>query len=266
MSLRAKALKYAYDGLHWVVQDVTAEIRPGELLGIIGPNGSGKSTLLRLVAGLLTPASGSVFLDDTPIRSIPPARLARRIAFLPQLVQPAFAFTCEEVVAQGRYPYLHALGFLSRMDVEVVRNSMALTDTLEFTERSFDELSGGERQRVLIASILAQEADHLLLDEPTAALDIHHQARVFEHLWEFSRRAMAVAVVVHDLNLAAQFCDRLLLMSAGRIVAEGGAREVLRVEHLAPVYGGNVAVGENTLTGGPLVTVLTEGTRAGDSG
>jgi iron complex transport system ATP-binding protein len=235
-------------------------VRPGELLGIIGPNGSGKSTLLRLLAGLLTPARGLVELDDAPIKTMGRHALARRIAFLPQIVQPAFAFTCEEVVAQGRYPHLHALGFLSPADLEAVRRCMETTDTQEFARRPFDELSGGERQRVLIASILAQEADHLLLDEPTAALDIHHQAFVFHHLREFSRQGLAVAVVVHDLNLAAQFCDRLLLLSIGEIAAEGTARDVLRVEHLVPAYGGNIAVGENSNTGGPLVTALVERT------
>lgn len=258
MNLLARNLRYAYDGQHWVVRDMSAEIRPGELLGIIGPNGSGKSTLLRLLAGLLKPMAGEVLIGGKPLASLPRAGLARRVAFLPQMVNPAFAFTCEEAVAQGRYPHLTALGFLRDEDLRIVRECMKLTDTIQFARRPFSELSGGERQRVMIASILAQGADHLLLDEPTAALDIHHQARIFEHLLDFARQGMAVAVVVHDLNLAAQFCHRLILVSAGRVAAEGTPREVLRSENLIPVYGGNIAVGENALTGAPLVAVLTQ--------
>ena len=262
MSILARSVDFSYDGRTPAVRGASLEARTGELLGVIGPNGSGKSTLLRLLAGLLPAAAGEVSLDGVALRAMRRHELARQVAFLPQRVETIFAFTSEEVVAQGRYPHLGAIGFLSARDIEVIRASMERTDTLAFARRPFDELSGGERQRVLIASILAQQAGHLLLDEPTAALDIQHQAQVFTLLRESSRKGLAVAAVVHDLNLAAQFCDRLALMSCGRVVSEGAPEDVLLLEHLAPVYGGAVAVSENPLTGGPLVVVLAPHNRA----
>ncbi|MCX7044443.1 MAG: heme ABC transporter ATP-binding protein [Candidatus Sumerlaeota bacterium] len=256
MALTAHNVTFTYARGLRAVNGASLEARKGELLGIIGPNGSGKSTLLRLMAGLLRPQSGEVMLDGAPLAAMDKESLARRIAFLPQQVESVFSFTCEEVVAMGRYPHLGAFGFLSAHDEEVARESMTRTDTLQFAARLFDELSGGERQRVLIASILAQQSDHLLLDEPTSALDIQHQAEVFTLLRDSSRKGLAVAVVIHDVNLAAQYCDRMILMSIGKAIAEGSPEDVLRLEHLAPVYGGAVAVSENPLTGGPLVVVL----------
>lgn len=258
MTLAARGLFCGYRPGVWAVRDVDLEVRAGELLGIIGPNGSGKSTLLRALAGLLRPQAGSVELTGRSIALYPRQELARHVAFLPQSVQPAFAFTCEEVVAQGRYAHQGAFGFLTTHDVEVVRRCMVQADVTQFARRPLNELSGGERQRVFLASVLAQEARHLLLDEPTAALDIHHQARIFQLMRDFARDGLSVAVVVHDLNVAAQFCHRLVLLSVGSVAAEGSPREVLTQANLAPVYGGNLVVGENTLSNTPLVTVLTE--------
>jgi iron complex transport system ATP-binding protein len=256
MSLLAENVSYAYPGGTQAARSVTLEVKRGELLGIIGPNGSGKSTLLRLLGGLLKPGSGRIVLDGLSIARLRRNALARRVAFLPQRVETTFAFTAEEIVAQGRHPHLSALGFLSRDDLRAIAARMTETDTLALARRPFDDLSGGERQRVLIASVLAQEADHLLLDEPTSALDIQHQAEVFTLLRNSARAGIAVAVVVHDLNLAAQFCDRLVLMSVGQLVGDGPPAETLRFDTLAPVYGGNVTVSTNPVTGGPLVVVL----------
>ncbi len=256
MTLRADKITFAYGPTRPALRQVTIAMRPGELLGVIGPNGSGKSTLLRALAGLIACPDGCVCLDDAPLVSFGRKALARRIAFLPQNTEAAFEFTCEEIVALGRFPYLGGLGFLGGEDLAVVRRCMEQTDTLSLAGRPLGSLSGGERQRIWIASILAQSADHLLLDEPTSALDIQHQAEVFALLQTVSRQGNAVAVVAHDLNLAAQFCDRLALMSVGKIVCEGTPDEVMRLTNLAPVYGGNVAVATNPVTGGPLVVVL----------
>ena len=272
MSLKAERLTFAYEPGQRAVSEVSLELKPGELLGVIGPNGSGKSTLLRLLAGILPAQEGSIMLDGQPLAASRMVEKATRIAFLPQLLQPAFAFTCEEVVAQGRYPHLGALGFLSRKDLALVRACLQWTNAAEFAQRPLDDLSGGERQRVLLASVLAQQADYLLLDEPTAALDIHHQAEVFSLLQRLAKNGfnetsqqpaaenkngpLSVAVVVHDLNLAGQYCDRLALMSVGSIAAIGPPTEVLVQERLLPIYGGNITVAKHPLTGNPLVSVL----------
>lgn len=255
-ALVARDVSFRYGDGPLALSGASLALRPGELVGVIGPNGSGKSTLLRVSLGALRPEAGSVTLDGAPIALTHGEALARRVAFLPQRVEEPFAFTCEEVVAQGRYPRLSAMGFLSPEDIRVVRESMRRTETEAFASRSLEDLSGGERQRVLIASALAQETDYLLLDEPTSSLDIQHQAEIFALLRRSSREGKAVCVVIHDLNLAAQFCDRLVLMNTGQTVMDGAPADVLRQEALASVYGDSVVVAENPVTGGPLVVAM----------
>jgi iron complex transport system ATP-binding protein len=258
MKLEIKDGGYAYQPGHWALRHTTAWFEPGSMTGIIGPNGSGKSTLLRLLAGVRTPCEGSARLNGKNLREYKPEALARSVAFMPQNVTPISAYTCEEAVSLGRYPHLGAMGFLSCEDLKQIREAMRQTDTSEFAERPLDDLSGGERQRVLLASVLAQQATFILLDEPTSALDLNHQHEVMTLLRDFSRDGRCVIIVVHDLNLAAQFCDRLLLLSVGRLAAAGAAEEVLTAERLSPVYGGQIAVAEHPLTQQPLVTVLSK--------
>ena len=255
--MTAEHLWYRFPRGAQALRGVSLDVAEGEMIGVIGPNGSGKSTLLRLMTGLLRPDRGEVTLDGRAIRSLDRRALARQVAFLPQQIEAPFDFSCREVVAQGRYPHLSAMGFLTTEDLRIVDDAMARTETLTLADRPLTSLSGGERQRVLIAATLAQQARRLFLDEPTTALDIHHQAGIFALLRQIARDGASVMVVIHDLNLAAQFCDRLILLSVGAVVADGPPGDVLNIALLAPVYGANVAIAENPLTGGPLVVVLT---------
>lgn len=253
--LSAKGCSFSYERGEFELREVSATARPGRVLGIVGPNGSGKSTLLRVMAGILRPGRGEVALEGRPVRSFGRRELAKRLAFLPQNPQSGFRFSAREVVAMGRYPYQGTFGFLSERDVEAVERALEETGAAPLAERNFSTLSGGEKQRVLIAGILAQEPSVMLLDEPTAALDIHHCSDVMDLLWGLSRKGIAVVAVTHDLNTASQFCDRLLLLSGGRAVCTGPPTEVMDEERLSRAYSARVRVLENPLTGGPLVIV-----------
>jgi len=254
-SLVAEGLDYGYEPGKPVLRGVSATIETGVLMGIVGPNGSGKSTLLNLMAGLMTPDSGAVRLDGTPIQRLRGKVRARRIAYLPQQVQPAYTLDVLEVLCLGRYPHAGFLGALSPHDLAVIEEVMAVTGTSAFRDRSFDTLSGGERQRVLLASILAQEPELLLLDEPTAALDLHHAAEVLTQLKSLVRRGYGVGLVTHDLNDAARYCDRLVLLGADRAVAGVGAPEdVFEAERLSAAYGATVRVDVDPIWGTPYVT------------
>ena len=254
--LSVRDCSFRYGRGEFELNGVSLDAQPGEVLGIVGPNGSGKSTLLRLMSGILAPVDGDVLLEGVPVRSISRRRLAARLAFLPQSPEAPFRFSVREVVAMGRFPYQGAFGFLSENDVAVVERVLAETDAEALGERDFSTLSGGEKQRVLIAGILAQEPAVMLLDEPTAALDIHHCCEVMDLLWELSRKGIAVAVVTHDLNAAGQFCDRLVLLSRGRLVRSGTPAQVLEEELLCATYGSQVRVLANPVTSCPMVTVM----------
>lgn len=237
-------------------------LRTGELVGIVGSNGAGKSTLLRILIGQFRPSAGHVRVGGQPIEQYARLALARRVAYLPQQVRSSFSYTCEEVVAQGRFPYQQGFGMLGRRDMDIIRQCMRWTHTDAFARRSLDSLSGGERQRVLLASVLAQQSEFLLLDEPTAALDLHHQVDVFERLYQFAREGLGVVLVTHDLNLASQYCDRLILLHEGRMIAEGSAEAVLVQRHLKKVYQTELCVEPNPVLGTPMVVLL--GHRTGE--
>ena len=253
--LEARDCRFRYRDDGFCLEDVSLAVCAGEAVGIVGPNGSGKSTLLRLLSGILSPGGGAVLLEGRPIRSQSRRVLARRLAFLPQSPETSFHFRVREVVAMGRYPYLGAFGFLGEHDVDVVERALAETDSAALGERGFETLSGGEKQRVLIASILAQEPAAMLLDEPTAALDIHHRSDVFDLLWRLSRTGIAVVTVTHDLNAASQFCDRLVLLAGGRVARIGSAAEVMDAQLLSEVYGADVRVVDNPVTSAPMAIV-----------
>jgi len=253
--LRVRQCSFRYAGAAFELRDVSVDVRGGEVLGIVGPNGSGKSTFLRVMSGLLRAAAGSVALDGRPIGSFGRRQLAQRLAFLPQSPESSFPFTARQVVAMGRYPYQSGFGFVTADDARAVGDAMSKTDTGYLAGRNFMTLSGGEKQRVLLASVLAQEPGAMLLDEPTASLDIHHEADVFDVLWRLSRAGMAVVVVTHNLNLASQFCDRLLLLSGGEVVCCGRPATVLDQELLCRVYEAPLRVLTNPITRTPMVVV-----------
>jgi iron complex transport system ATP-binding protein len=256
--LEARSLVGGYDGRP-VLRGVSCALAPGEFLGVIGPNGSGKSTLIRAITGLLPLREGEVRVADKPLAAYPARELARWIAVVPQISHPAFAFTVREVVEMGRHPYLGRFAAPGPADREAVEEAMALTDLLDLRNRPVDQLSGGEFQRVVIARALAQQPKILLLDEPTAHLDIGHQVATFELLARLhTEQNLAVLCVSHDLNLAAEYCRRLLLFSMGTVYAEGSPTAVITQDNLLAVYGTLVRVAENPHSGQPMVLLNRE--------
>ena len=243
-----------------ILRDVSFSVKAGEMLGIIGPNGSGKTTLLKIIARLLAPARGRVLIDGRDTADWPPRTLARTMAVVPQETQIDFEFTVQDIVEMGRSPYLRRFQSMSHQDREIIEAAMAATSVLSLAERPMTELSGGERQRVIVARALAQEPKVLLLVEPTASLDINHEVEIFQLLRQLtSQHGLITVVVLHDLDLAAEYCDQLLLLAQGAVVADGSAEEVIKGEILAGVYGVDIAVYPNPLTGKPQVQVLVSG-------
>lgn len=241
-------------GRKLVLTDITLELRPGEVLGVLGPNGAGKSTLLGALGGELHADRPSVWLDDRELREWTGARRAQRLAVLPQVSTLDFAFCVEEVVGMGRLP--HQSGRVR--DDEIVLAALHAADAGHLMGRSYLALSGGERQRVHLARVLAQlwpgEAGQtLLLDEPTSMLDPLHQHTTLQAVREFADRGAAVLVILHDLNLAARYCDRLLLLEGGRPVALDTPERVLRPEPLKAVFGLDVLVQQHPERGHPLI-------------
>lgn len=249
---------YRYPEGAWRLGPVSVRIGAGELVAVIGPNGSGKSTLLKLAAGVLPPESGRVCLAGRDLAGLPRREIARQLGYLPQGIHYGFDYTVEEVVAMGRFPHLSGMGFLTRRDIEVVARCMEETETVAYRDRALSHLSGGERQRVLLASILAQEPQLLLLDEPTTALDIHHQALFFRLLRRLVAAGMGVGVVTHDLNLASLYCDRLVLMAEGACRREGVPEDILTPDTLSDVYGERVRIQTDPQSGRPLVLPVAE--------
>jgi iron complex transport system ATP-binding protein len=262
--LEAERISFAY-GSRVVLSQVSLAVRGGELVGVIGPNGGGKTTLLRLLSGVLAPHAGSVRLDGVRLATHRRRELARRVAVMPQDPALEFPFTALEVVLMGRAVHLPRLGFPRGHDVDVARAVMARLDVAGLEDRPLDQLSGGERQRVLLARALAQEPAVLLLDEPTTHLDLRHQAGIYDVVAELRRtRGVAVVSVLHDLNLAALYCDRLVLLAGGRVACEGRPAEVLTPAVLRAAYETEVCVGTNALTGGPIVLLFgSHATRSG---
>lgn len=250
-AIEVERVSFAYaPGAEPVVREVSLELRPRELLGILGPNGAGKSTLLRLMAGLLVPSSGVVRVRGRPVGDYPRAELARTLAVVPQNEPAVFGFTAREVVAMGRAPHTGLFGALGPADHAAIDAALARCDAAQFARRPLGELSGGEQKRVLIARALAQRAPVVLLDEPVAFLDIRHQLEVCELLARGVAEGEFTAVaVLHDLNLAAQFCDRLLLLRGGATVALGGVDEVMTYRRIREAFEAEVYVGQNELNG-----------------
>ena len=224
-------------GRHQAVRDVSLTLPSGQLTGVIGPNGAGKSTLIRALLGLAKPAGGFALIDGTPIDRLNRRDIARRIAYLPQGQTLHWPLAVERLAALGRMPHLGPLSRLSAQDEALVDAALARADVLHLKGRIATELSGGERARVLLARALAVGAPALVADEPLAALDIGHQIDVMDLLKAEARAGSLVVTVLHDLGMAARYCDRLVLMDKGALVAEGPPMEVLTESRLASVYG-----------------------------
>jgi iron complex transport system ATP-binding protein len=256
--LRADDLAVAY-GERSVLEGLGLGIERGRVTALIGPNGSGKSTLLRTMARLLEPSAGVVHLDGEDLHRLPAREVARRLAILPQAPATPASLTVGELVEQGRFPHAGALRMLRRQDHEAVHRALADTGMEAYAGRSIDELSGGERQRAWIALALAQDAPILLLDEPTTFLDLGHQLDLLELVARLNRtRELTVLVVLHDLNLAAAYADRLVALAQGRIVADGAPAEVLTEELVARVFGVRSTIVTDPVTGAPVCLPYAE--------
>lgn len=239
-----------------VLSSVSFEARPGEVSGLIGPNGAGKSTLLRVLAGLVQPYAGSVTLGDTLLGRIRPRERARQIAYMPQH-DAAHPFTALQTVLMGRYSHLGRFELEGRRDVRIAREAMARTETGQFESRQLDRISGGERQRVILARALAQQASIILLDEPSASLDLKHRLSMMETLRsEVVERNVAVVAALHDVSLAGRYCDRLTLLSDGAIAAEGAPATVLTAYNLRRVFGVETEVRSDSASGRPQVWLI----------
>ncbi|GBU17658.1 MULTISPECIES: ABC transporter ATP-binding protein [unclassified Methylobacterium] len=242
MSLRTEALAVRLGG-RTVLDGVSLALAPGTMTGLVGPNGAGKTTLLRALAGLLPPAAGRVLLDERPVMEIPPTARARRIAALFQGAEIGWPMSVRELVALGRAPHRRAFVGPSEADRAAVERALRRADLLPLAERSADTLSTGERMRALLARALAVEAGWLLADEPVTALDPGHQIDAMHLLRMVAREGVGVVAVLHDLSLAARFCDRLVVLAGGRIAADGTPAAVLDDALLATVFGIGVARG-----------------------
>ncbi|WP_256684243.1 heme ABC transporter ATP-binding protein [Halococcus qingdaonensis] len=237
------------------LSDVNLTVDRGELVGLVGPNGAGKSTLLGTINGLLEPTAGRVTVDGDDVTELSARALARQVATVPQETSLSFAFPVRDVVAMGRTPYRSRFERVSPTDREHAERAMERTDVARFADRSIDAVSGGERQRVVVARALCQDPDALLLDEPTASLDIDHQVRILSLAREFVAEDRAALCAIHDLSLAARFCDRLALVADGELLATGTPESVLAEEHVEHAFGTEATVTNHPVTGTPDVTV-----------
>jgi len=244
-TLEMQGVSFAYEK-DSVLKNLSLAIHRGEFVGIIGPNGSGKSTLIKLLGGFLPAASGTVYFDSRNILNVPRKTLARSIAWVPQEHHLAFPFRVAELVMMGRHPYLSPIRYEGEEDHRIASQAMQLTATASFADRRFNEISGGEKQRVLMAGAICQEPEMMLLDEPTASLDIKYQMEILNILKRLSEQNNITQVMaIHDLHLASKFCQRLILLKEGQIVQDGSPEQVLTESHLEAVYETPVKVVRN---------------------
>jgi iron complex transport system ATP-binding protein len=254
--VKMAGVDFSYPGRP-IFSDLNLSLAEGEVLGLIGPNSSGKTTLLKLVNGLLHPQRGRVFLEGKDLKEFARSEVARRMAVVPQEMEVPFAFTAGEIVLMGRAPYLGRFGWEKKKDLDIAREGMGLAGTAELEDRPFLELSQGEKQRVLIARALAQEPRLILLDEPTSHLDINHQVEIHELIRRLNEeKKLTVLTISHDLNLAAEYCHRIVLLHRGSIYAAGTPSEVLTERNIRRVYETTVIVEKNPLSGAPRVTPI----------
>jgi iron complex transport system ATP-binding protein len=234
--LRAESVSFGYNG-GFMLTDANVAIAAGSLTGLLGPNGCGKTTLLKLLSGVLRPRTGRVILGDRALTSMTRRELARHIASVPQETHPAFDYTVMEMVLMGRHPHLSAFQLEGPADFGIAREALDATGTRDLADRHYMTLSGGEKQRVVIASALAQSTEVLLLDEPTASLDLGYQLDIASLLARLNHeRKVTMVLATHDLNLAASLCERLIVMRNGRILTAGPTREVLTGETVRQLY------------------------------
>ncbi len=248
----ARNISFAYNSTA-VLHDVSADVQSGEMVGIIGPNGAGKTTFLRLLSGYLIPVSGTVELFGKGLHTYEKRALARLVATLPQTISTIFPYTAEEFILMGRYPHFDKRLGYGRAETQVVRDVMERMGISHLNGRIVSTLSEGERQKVYLAQCIAQNPKVLLLDEPVSHLDIRHQMQTLELLAGLNERGLTILMILHDLNLASEFCSRILLLSQGKVFADGAPVDTLTYQHIEEAYGTVVVVRTNPLSGKPLV-------------
>jgi iron complex transport system ATP-binding protein len=262
-ALELQAVDVSYPGWRGdepVLRGVSLRVEQGEIVALIGPNGAGKSTLLRAAGGVLRPLSGRALLGGRPLQHLAARQIAREVAIVPQESVVPPGLSVREMVTLGRTPYLRALLGPTAADRKVVDWALGVAGVGELAARFVDELSGGERQRVILARALAQQGSVLLLDEPTANLDVHHQVAMLELVRGLSRQHhLAVLAAVHDLQLAALYCDRVVLLQAGRVLSEGPPERVLTEALLWEAFGQRVVLSAHPTQGVPLVALVPNG-------
>ena len=258
MTLNVREVGWSVDARQ-IIDDIKLSVEKGAFVGLLGPNGSGKSTLLRCIYRSLKPDAGTISLDGADLLVMPPREVARRMAVVLQESPVQFDFTVQEMVLMGRIPHKRAFDQDTIDDWEIVADALAQVNMLDFNERSYGTLSGGEKQRVLIARALAQKSQFLVLDEPTNHLDIRYQLEILDIVRELSVTTLAA---LHDLNLASLYCDRLYVLSEGRVVASGAPDDVVTADLIYEVYGVRADVAKNPATGTAHITYFPANVRA----
>ena len=273
--IEVKNLGFSYSAQSTILKELGFEVMPSEFLAIAGPNGAGITTLLNLLCGLLSPKTGSIKIDGADIKSYSVKKLSQKVAVVRQEFVPVFDFTVEETVTMARIPYLGTFGFEGKADKEIVAEAIEMTDVGQFASRPLAQLSSGERQRVFIARALAQNTAILLLDEPTSFLDLKHQVGIYDLLKRMQiEKAKTIIAVTHDINLAAQYCDQVLLLGADNSYRIGKAKDVFSAEEIEKVFGVRtfvgtigqekffIPLGEFAKDSGTITTNLKEGQQA----
>lgn len=259
--IQVKDLSYKYTNTSdLAIDNISFDVERGKILGIVGPNGSGKSTVLKLLSGILKPLSGKILLFGNDLSKIKQKMIAQKLAVVPQDGSVGFPFSSREIVLMGRSPHLGLIESEKKHDFEIVKWAMEQTNCLAFCERKIDELSGGERQRIFIARALAQEPTVMLLDEPTNHLDLKYQIEVFDLIRRLNQEnQITVVVISHDLNLAGEYCERLILLKNGKIADIGTPEQVITEGAIKRVYDADTIVSANPITGSPHVTLIGKG-------
>ena len=254
-AISAQNLTYEVEG-KTLLDGVDLQAERGQLVGLIGPNGAGKTTLLRTISGILRYREGAIHLEGSDLKSMSPKDAAANLALVPQIAPYTYGFTSMELVLMGRYPHLGRFQIEGREDDRIAREAMRLTEIEQFADRTLDTLSGGERQRVFVARALAQQPRILLMDEPTANLDVLHQLKVLDLVRQLVDDGLTAVAAIHDLNMAARYCDKLVLLSGGQVLAEGLPSEVLTPETIESAFGVKSAVYQDPITGSLAISLI----------
>ena len=264
-TIDARSVGYEIEG-KTLLSGVSLGAGQGELVGLIGPNGAGKSTLLRAISGALGHSDGVVRLEGKDIDTLSSREVASTLALVPQIAPYTHGFTAIELVLMGRYPHLGRFQIEGSEDRSIARDAMRMTETEQFDERTLDTLSGGERQRVFVSRALAQQPRILLLDEPTSNLDVLHQLKVLDLVRELVDDGLSAIAAIHDLNLAARYCDRLVLLRHGRVLAEGTPAEVLSPDTIESAFGVKSAVYRDPVTGALAISLIAPAAGSSSNG